>query len=269
MKNAIPDIPSKLFTEFNDVTYYDEPHKYFLDGKQLISVTTLIGKYEDEFDAQYWGEIKGNQYNIDKDEIIHLWNYINKVGTTRGSIVHDYAENLFNNKVFPYPRQRVVDMFGNDPIWDSYLKAKKHVDTFYKFSKNKLIPIKTELVVFDREHGIGGMVDLLFYNIKAKEFQIWDWKTNKEFSGWNKENGADVNEGKTNFTGPLAFLKNNDLNHYSLQLDTYKYIIEKNTGLKLGQSYLVWVSHCEPRFEVIPTVDRSIYVQKMIDSYNK
>ena len=40
----------ELFTAFNDVTYFDEPHKYYVDDKELISVTTLIHRYQEDFD---------------------------------------------------------------------------------------------------------------------------------------------------------------------------------------------------------------------------
>jgi hypothetical protein len=263
----MPNVPSKLFTAFNDVTYYDEPHKYFLDGKELISVTTLIGKYVTEFNEGYWAGVKSKQFNVPPKDVKHGWKYINRIGTERGSIIHDYAENLFNNKIFPYEYDRILKMFGDDPLNPSYKKVKSHVDKFYQYSQGRLIPIKTELVVFDREYGIGGMVDLLFWNVKAQEFQIWDWKTNKDFEGWNPITKYEVEEGKSNFKGPLAFLKDNDINHYSLQLDTYKHIIEKNTGIKLGKSYLLWVSHLQDRFYPIETLNRGIYVQKMIDAY--
>jgi hypothetical protein len=264
---SIPDVPVELFTAFNKVTYFDEPHKYFIGNRQLISVTTLIGKFTEEFEEDYWANRKGYEYNLPKEEMLHLWKYINKVGVTRGSVIHDYAENLFNNKVFPYPKERIEKEFGCDPILDTYLRSRNHVDEFYRKSKGRLIPIKAELVVCDEELGIGGMVDLLFYNIRAREFQIWDWKTNKSFSGWSPEGGNNLEEGKANFTGGLSMLKDNDLNHYSLQLDMYKYIIEKNTGIKLGQSYLIWVSHNQPKFHTIKTVDRMMYVERMINSY--
>ena len=252
-------IPNELFTAFNNVQYYDEPHKYLYDGKQLISVTTLIDKFAEPFEEDYWSARKGSQFKVPQNQILDVWKYINRVGIHRGSTVHDYAEHIFNNKVFPYPKQRIYKIFGCDPIWETYLKSKAHVDKFYADTYNKLIPIKVEYVVFDKEYQIGGMVDLLFYNVRAKEFQIWDWKTNKDFDY----------EGKSNFSGPLGFLKNSDIEHYSIQLATYKHIIEKNTGIKLGKSYLIWVSHKEDNYEVIECKNRDIYVEKMITAYNR
>ena len=33
----------------------------------------------------------------------------------------------------------------------------------------------------DEEYNIGGMIDIIFYNKKTNEFQIWDYKTNNNF----------------------------------------------------------------------------------------
>jgi len=105
-------IPSELFTAFNDVTFYDEPHKYYVKKKELISVTTLIHRYQEVFDGEYWSEYKGNQFNLKPSEILRAWNFINKKGTIKGSAIHDYAENLFQNKKFEYPKQLILEEFG-------------------------------------------------------------------------------------------------------------------------------------------------------------
>lgn len=249
------DVPNKLFTTFNDMVYYDEPHKYYSNGEQLISVTTLIHKYVPEFDEIYWSSIKSKQYGLSVREILRAWKFINNKGTMKGSIIHDYAENLFLNKVFPYPKKNIIDYFGFDPIWEEYLITKKHVNNFHKVSKGKLIPIRTEMVVRDPESLVAGMLDILFYNVKAKEYQIWDWKTNKSFS--MREDRKLLDE--------LCLLDDCDLEIYSLQLSMYKFIIEKNTGLKLGNSYVVWFSHNNDNYEVIEMKSRSYYASMIIN----
>jgi len=253
----IPDIPSELFYTFNDVVYYDEPHKYFLDDKPLTSVTTLIHRYEEEFNEEYWSDIKSKEFNVSQNEIKYAWNFINKKATTKGSIIHDYTENIFLNKIFPYPKLYIENKFGYDVVYDEYEKTKRQVDRFYHMSKNRLIPIKTEFIVFDREYMIGGMVDILFWNVKAQEFQIWDYKTNKNFTFESKTG--------ENLTGKLYLLENCDLEKYSLQLSSYKYIIEKNTSIKLGKSYLVWFSHLNDNYEIIETKNREYYVKEMFE----
>jgi hypothetical protein len=254
----MPDIPPDIFVNFNAVKFNDEIHKYYINGQELTSVTTIIGMFENGFDEEYWSTVKAEEFNITKKECVFGWNYINKKATTKGSIVHNYAENLFNNKYFPYPKELVHSIFGYDPIYNNYLKEKTLVDKFYNDSFNKIIPIKTELVVYDINFRIGGMLDLLVYNVKAGEFQIWDYKTNKALDRTSKHH----------FKGCLSDLEECHLEIYSIQLAAYKHIIEKNTNMKLGKSYLVWVNEANDSYEIIPAKDRLDYAKKMMTQFS-
>ena len=249
-------IPSELFTSFQGLTYYDEPHKYFVGNQQYTSVTTLIHQYQEEFDEKYWGEYKANEMGMNYDDVITAWNFLNLKGTTKGSIIHDYAENKLWNKVFKYPKKEILEKFGFDPIWDEYEVTRKLVDKFINDSKGKLIPIRTEMVMYDEESLIAGMADIIFYNVRAKEFQIWDHKTNKELTL--------VSEKGRKLKGALYLLDNCDLEIYSLQLGLYKYILEKNTGVKFGKSYLIWYSHNNDNYKIIETKNRSYYINLII-----
>lgn len=249
-------IPNKLFTSFNDVTFHDEPHKYYVNNKELISVTTIIHRYQEEFKEDYWSNYKAEEYSLSQREVLRAWEFINKKGTIKGSAIHDYAENLFQNKIFPYPKQLILDEFGFDPVLPEYLITKKHVDNFYSDVKGKLIPIRTEMILYDSESLIGGMLDILFYNVRMKEFQIWDWKTNKKFDKEMKSR---------HFQDKLYMLEDSDLEIYSLQLAMYKLIIEKNTGMKLGKSYVVWFSHNNDNYEIIETKNREYYAKLIME----
>jgi len=99
------------------------------------------------------------------------------------------------------------------------------------------------------------MMDIIFYNVKMKQYQIWDWKTNKSFE----------TESKRMMMGSLSMLQDTDLNTYSLQLELYKQIIERNTSIRLGQSYLVWFSHNNPSYEIITTKNMSYYISEIIN----
>lgn len=246
---------SKLFTAFNEVKFDDIKHKYVVGNKELISVTTLIGKYHEEFDEEYWSDIKSNVFNLPQWQVIDAWRYINKKATLKGSLVHNYAEFLFNNKLFPYPHDLVKKELGYDPIYDEYLIQKSHVDKFYNDYIKNLIPIKTEFVIYDIKYGIGGMIDLLVYNVKEKEFQLWDYKTNKEFT----ETSERYLEGK------LCTLEDSDIEVYSLQLGSYKKIIEENTNIKIGNCYLVWLPLNGDSYEIFKTKDRDYYVNIMFN----
>jgi len=251
------EIPHKFFTTFNNVTYYDEPHKYYVGDGELISVTTIIGQYEVEFDEELWSERKARELKIPQKDVKRAWRFINKKGTMKGSIIHDETENLFLNKVFPYPKHLILEEFGFDPIRIEYDITKKHVLNFYNRVKDILIPIRTEMIIYDEESLIGGMLDMLFYNTRSKEFEIWDWKTNKKFTDKNK---------KQQLLHELELLDECDLEIYSIQLSLYKLIIEKNTNIKLGKSYIVWFSHNNENYEIIPTIDRQYYANIVMNN---
>ena len=108
------------------------------------------------------------------------------------------------------------------------------------------------MIVYDPESLICGMLDILFYNVKTGEFQIWDWKTNKKFDKEMKSR---------HFQDKLYMLEDSDLEIYSIQLAMYKLIIEKITGIKLGKSYVVWFSHNNDSYEVIECKNREYYAK--------
>jgi hypothetical protein len=250
-------IPGELFTTFNDIMFYDEPHKYFLDGKELISVTTLIHQYQEEFNEDYWSNYKAGQYFVSQEDILRGWKFINRKGVVKGSAIHDYAEKLFQNKKYEYPKEAIFKEFGFDPVWNEYQITKKHVDKFYNDVQGKLIPIRTEFVVYDKESMVAGMLDMLFYNVKTNEFQIWDWKTNKDFT-FEMKNRHLIKD--------LFTLEDCDLETYSLQLELYKHIIEKNTSIKLGKSYIVWFSHNNENYQVIEVKNRSYFIGRILEN---
>ena len=235
---------------FNTIKYYDEPHKYYM-GK-----TQFIGKFKPAFDSEYWAKKKADERGIEKEEILKEWKYKSDFACEKGTLFHEYAENYLNNKIFPYPLEKVVKLLGNNDVQEPYDKIVKHFDEFYKDSFDKLLPIKSEIIVGDEELGICGMVDQLFWNKKTKEYQIWDWKTNKEIkrkNHWQK------------FKSPISHLDVCEMNTYSLQLSLYKYIIEKNTNLKLGDSYIVWFNEKNETYKPIKCYDFQKEIVKMLE----
>jgi len=98
------------------------------------------------------------------------------------------------------------------------------------------------------------MCDIIFWNVKAQEFQIWDHKTNKSFT---------MEEPERYLSEELYMLQDCDLEIYSLQLEMYKQIIQRNTGIKLGKSYVVWFSHNNDNYKIIETKNREYYANVM------
>jgi ATP-dependent exoDNAse (exonuclease V) beta subunit len=103
------------------------------------------------------------------------------------------------------------------------------------------------MIVGDEDLLLCGMIDQLFYNVKANELQIWDYKTNKEINTYSKY--------KNKMTNGLNHLQECEYNTYSLQLGIYKKIIEKNTNLKLGNSYICWINEQNDTYKTFKMAD--------------
>jgi hypothetical protein len=245
----------KLFSTFNNVKYYDVPHKYYVNDVQFTSVTTLLHKFTNPFDEDYWSEYKAKEYGKTKQEVLDMWKLENKISTVKGSLVHKYAEDYIANKVFDYPQETVIKEFGSDIIKGSYDVSIKQFESFYNAAFGKLIPIKSEFIVYDLEYKISGMLDQLFYNVKMNCLDIYDWKTNKEIKTVNQYQKMLL---------PVNHLDDCNYWEYSLQLNLYKWIIEKNTGIKIGNMCVIWLNQNNSDFQLFKISDMQNEIQAIL-----
>jgi hypothetical protein len=70
------------------------------------------------------------------------------------------------------------------------------------------------------------------------------------------------------FKAPIAFIEECEFEGYSLQLNLYKYIIEKNTNIKIGRLYLVWLFEENESYQVIECKDYQSTIELMFKNYN-
>jgi hypothetical protein len=246
------EVLKKLDDAFNCITYYDEPHVYSIKGKDtpITSVTTLLSQYKEKFDAEYWAQRKADEEGVSKEDKLEEWTVINKIATTKGTIIHNYLEDLLSRKIFPYPEEYAISEVGA-----LHAKTVKTLvdciipmcDQFVEDISGKLLPVKSELVVGDESLGVCGMVDQVFFNYKANEMQIWDWKTNKKLRRTNPF-------GKF-LKGKLSHLPECELSIYSLQLSVYKELIEYKANVKIGKTYIVWFFEENETYEIIECLD--------------
>lgn len=252
------NIPIELFSRFNSIKFEDSSHSYYLDKSKLTSVTTLIHKYTSHFNEEHWLPIKASEYNILETQLKYAWTFLNDHSTFKGSALHNFIENYYFNKLYEYPSKDIINHFGYDPIINQFNIVQKQFYDFYKISFGKLIPIKPEYIVYDEEYGVSGMVDMLFLNKKKNCLQIYDWKTNKALKSSNKFQ---------KMSGMFSDLDDCELNTYSVQLNTYKYIIEKNTGVKIDGLYIVWFFEGNDSYHIIEIKDMQDRVKLMLEDF--
>lgn len=241
--------------KFNNIVFYEECHKYTINGKEAKSVTSLLNEYKEEFDSDLIAGKYAKKHGLKKEDVLSSWSKENKKSTTKGSYLHKFAENIWNKKI--------TNECEPDEIYDGSKDidiCKEHIKSFYNDAKNKLALVNAELVIGDEDFLICGMVDKLFYNIKTGNYQIWDYKTNKEIYG-------DKYAKKLNY--PLNNIKDSKINIYSLQLSIYKWIIQRNTNIIIDDCYLVWINECNENYKIIKTIDYSSLIEGLLIYQNE
>ena len=273
------DIIKELMV-FNHIKYYDEPHIYYINGEKkpdkwaekqghFYTPTSMADKYahkqnyypmdSDPYDRPDYDKPKPVEEWVSEKDIDKLWKYKNHHATYEGSTLHDYAENYLSNRIMPEPKVSPEGLKFEE-IEETYEVMKQHFHNFYNdtVAKGKLIPVKSELVIGDKDLMLCGMVDQLFWNERYQCYQIWDWKTNTKLR-MKSDYGNKMK-------GPLYMLDDCEFNTYSLQLSVYKKMIEMNTNIKLGESNIVWFNEENQNYKIIKCKDYSDHVDNMFET---
>lgn len=218
--------------KFRDIIFYENTHEYFFEGDQCTSVTSVINSYKKEFEAEKMAFFYGKKHNMTQEDVLEMWEQKKNEAAEAGTHVHKYLEMAISCKQYE----------------DAYMIPEEMVKPSVEFMsmiKSKLIPVKSELVVGHKKKLVCGMIDQLFYNKKANELQIWDYKTNKKF--------RKKSEYKNKMINGLEHLEECEMNTYSLQLGLYKKIIQETTNIKLGDSYICWINREKEKPQIIKT----------------
>lgn len=208
--------------DFDNIVVDTENHGYKIGDQNLISATTLVSRIKPDFDKDGVSKRVAERDGITQEEVLRQWDKKGEFGRDRGTRLHCYIEDLMVEKIDPITRavnDRIPAMDAFDKVWEkmsSKLKAK------LKYQ---------ECVVGDSQYCVAGRVDAIFdLDIKGKESShIFDWKTGK----------FRVDNQYEKLLPPFDDVDSCELNAYSIQLSLYRLIIEKNTDLKLSDSYLV------------------------------
>ena len=201
----------------NDITLDQENHKYILDSSpefKFSSVTEFIHFFFEKFDQEKVATklINTNPKYSGKtlNEVLKEW----RKGAERGSIVHNELEMFVKENIAPKHQMSITGA--------RWLKEKQ---------KNEHNSFFSEVIVYSKELGIAGTIDLLVYNSEQNMYHLVDWKTNKRIDKNSFRN-------KKGILSSSQHLDDCNFVHYSLQLSFYRYILERYYGLEVGSQTL-------------------------------
>ena len=247
---------NKLKDSFKDFQFFEEGHYYECKGKKVgISVTRLIEEYANEFNAEEMAEKVANKENRLVEDILAEWKYKADFACAKGSTCHEYVQKIWNDTKWK------PDWFDRS---DDYIQAVEKIKTqaikFYQDYEEHLEHLIDELPIGSEEFDIASCVDHLFYNKLTGGLVLVDYKTNSLMSGYNKK------AYKKAMKVPLNHLNDDALHHYHIQLSIYKYLIEKYTGLKVEEMFIVYMSENIENYEIIEPLNMAKEVKEILEN---
>jgi ATP-dependent exoDNAse (exonuclease V) beta subunit len=253
---------------------FDEPsHKYTITmdaDSKYTSVTTWNHSHFPHFDAdmviakmmkgrnwnesnKYWGQTP--------EQIKQMWSDNAASVCGSGTDMHFQIECFMNQDLvdekgndYPYTHADLLQMYEEEnELLQKNLNVSDEWQYFLAFVRAypELKPYRTEWMIFHEELKIAGSIDMVYENPDGT-LSIYDWKRSKEISK--------VNAFKEWATTPIiAHLPHTNYWHYSMQLNTYKAILEDKYGKVVKDLYLVRLhpNNSRKTFDLIKCADLS------------
>lgn len=240
---------------FNRVKLEPIQHKYLLEGKDVNfkSVSYLKNKYKKKVEWDYIKQSIAKRDNVTVESITAEWDHKNKVGTTRGTYVHEYIE--FSLEDLPLPKFDPYILSLNPKqlkeYADSVVVLESLANQYIKDFKENHTLIRSEISMFDLDYMLAGTLDKLYLK-GGIDLSIRDYKTDKQFRSPNEPFKY-----KKKMEGPLSHLVECELVTYSLQQCLYKILLEKNTNLTIPVENieLVWFNKKLKEPKIFPILD--------------
>jgi hypothetical protein len=251
----------KELAKFNRITFVEKTHSYLIDGQPTNSpsVTQLLKRFKRKFEKEKMASRTAKKTNKTREQVLADWELNNLYSTTLGSMLHKYIENFYCNKRVEF--EGTFDGLGFEEkkkITENLPKLVEQFQNFYNDNKH-LICVKNEIVLGDIEDTrVCGMSDLLCYNTETDKLEILDFKTNKKM---------DKTSPYGNLFFPFDDMTEGEINEYTIQLNVYKYFIEKSTSLKIDKLKIIWFNVNNDNYNLYELADIQTKVKQMFERF--
>ena len=252
-----------------NICFNEDEHIYWDETcpeQKFVSVTTLIHSFTQPFDKDFWSAYKAlekllskeewaiekksllntkkfdkvllemyniseNDFNREQQAILDAWDEENRKSCERGTKIHADLENSF------YKKKKDIDI-SKFQIGGKFVceKDRTELDLENAVYPEYLISRVSE----DGKLRIAGQIDLLVK--KGNKIIIGDWKTNKKIETKSFFNQKTKSSVKMKY--PLNNLDDVNYWHYTLQLSTYAWMLQKyNPEFEIEDLVLVHFDH--------------------------
>ncbi len=210
------------------ITFDPSEHIYLYKGREFASISTIVSKFFREFNPIENSKRVAIKAGVSQIEIMERWDAAGKESREVGTFMHAQIESILNHEHplltahFEYKGQYVKI--------DENISIEKELKYFQDFIReNQILPYRTEWRICDEEREIAGTIDLLCKN--GNDFEIYDWKRSRKALP-DETIWAYGKDG-------LEHIPDISFYHYALQQNLYKYILEKNYGIRVSKMHIV------------------------------
>ena len=184
---------------FMSVTTWNHHHFSKFDADKIIKQILSSRKHKDDPEYKY--------YQMTAGQIMDMWNANRDSASSSGTNMHYDIECFYN-------QMEVSNDSVEFQYFRNFLRENPHLCAY-----------RTEWTIYHEELKSAGSVDMVYENPDGT-LLIYDWKRCKEIV---KENSF----GSYALTNCIRHLPDTNFWHYSLQLNTYKTILEQKYGKKV------------------------------------
>jgi hypothetical protein len=260
------------------VVFDEGEHKYYVDGQPMeISVTGLVHEYfpayQPEVEArrmltsnffgtprysQYWPLMQGLQLHLPEhlevaiERLTESWRLNGDQASGDGTVMHQAIEDFYcKGQLLPTTKE--CQLFQG---FHAYITAAGY------------LPFRSEQIVWDTDLRLAGSADMLYiHSADLPAFQagvrpipliLVDWKRSKQI---RTQGFAKRGQPPPMGFGPLADRQDCNFEHYSLQLNIYKNLMQKHYQMQIYEMYLVILHPNQDGPEILPVADNQRAVE--------
>ena len=239
-----------LYEQDRHIDFEPEEHVYLYDDSfRLLPVSSLVAYFFEPFDAQQQAQRQWERYRIPVEETLDKWAHIGRMASEVGTFVHEQTENWFRDGTF----ETVCPFTFHGKTEEISVEREKQ--QFLCFVRDYQIrPYRQEWPVFDLDMNVAGTIDMVCREADGT-FAIYDWKRSKKVVNAYGQPIVEAFGGKTDIRG--LNLPDTSFHHYCLQQNLYRYMLQKNYGVKVSSLSLVVLCPDYPTYFVakVPIMD--------------
>lgn len=245
----VSEIRDHILEEFKDLTFVEEGHKYFLDGRSIPSVSAVVHRFANEFDSDAIATNYAIKNGGTKEFWQDQWKFKNLRATTTGTLVHEYGESLgwmLNGHpefITPSCKPKYVAdkkwLIPTRPKEEAILDFYTNLDPNLHFvlAETKVYSNKGEASMVKEQ--FCGTFDLLFYykhptDDSKSGLIIEDYKTNASLMN------SYARQTNKMMLPPFGDMYDEALSHYVLQQSLYSMCL-RGIGLDVKGIRLIWL----------------------------